>query len=246
MLKMYDISGFQASAAPSGADGIFVKASEGSAFTSGVFSQQMTSARSKSEFQGAYHFARPEESSGASQADRLLALAHPFLDKLVLWLDLEISQLTQSATNLWARDFSRRIRLKAPKNRLGLYMGAGYATNGTGKGLKDFFDLWWYPQYPTVYQLHLEGEEFWRAMNRTHYTPDRAPIAAASSMWPNTFNPWLPAGLTCGWTKPDIWQFTDNHTGGIDASISPLTVAQLMGTGDATTKEDQWFQATSS
>lgn len=245
MLHLLDVSGFQpvGFTPPAGTDGLWVKATEGSRFTSGEFPTQMAAARKNTALPGAYHFARPEESSGASQADRFLAVARPLPTDL-LWLDLEASMLSQSVTNLWAIEFAKRIRLKAPRNKLGLYMGAGYAANGTGKGLNKFFDLWWYPQYPSVFQLNLEGEEFWRMMNRSHRTPDRIPIATSSSLWPGSYSPWLPSGLTCGWTHPHFWQFTDNHNK-IDASISELTIEQVLNWGVTTTEEHRWFQGIS-
>jgi hypothetical protein len=241
MLHLLDVSAFQPVTIPEQVDGVFVKATEGSRYVSGVYGPQMASARRMSQFQGAYHFARPEESSAESQADRFTRVAKPTKD-MILWLDLEASKLSQLLTNLWARAFATRLRLTFPHNRIGVYMGAGYASSGTGEGLADFFDLWWYAQYPSVYQLNLEGEEFWRLMNRSHYTPDRAPIATSSSIWPNSYSPWLPSGLTCGWKTPHFWQFTDNHKK-YDASVSNLTLPQIWGQ----TEEDawQWFLATS-
>lgn len=245
MLHIFDISGFQASTAPNGADAVFIKATEGSGYTSAEYSAQMASARSKSKAQGAYHFARPEQSSGASQADRFLAVAKPRPTD-ILWLDLEASQLSQAATNAWAKDFANRLKAKAPDNVRGIYMGAGYASSGTGKGLSAYFQRWWYPQYPSAYQMAGEDAEALRAANRSHATPDRTPIAAMTSKWPPAMSPWLPSGLTCGWRQPDIWQFTDNF-GGLDASITPLTLAELVGGSPtpAPTEDDSWFLATS-
>lgn len=247
MLHGFDISGFQSGTAPV-ADFVFIKATEGSGYTSGEFAAQWASAGKNAKARGAYHFARPEESSGASQADRFLAAVKPG-PRDSLWLDLEASQLSQSATNTWARDFANRIKAKAPNNVRGIYMGAGYASNGTGSGLSAFYQYWWYPQYPSAYQLAEGGDvkERLRAANRSEATPGRTPITAMTSSWPPAMTPWLPSGLTCGWKTPHLWQFTDNWHG-LDASITPLTLADLTG-GTPTpvpTEEDSWFLGTSS
>jgi hypothetical protein len=204
MLRGFDISAYEGSEAPTGGDFVFVKATEGSSYTNGKFAAQWASAGARAAVRGAYHFARPEESSGASQADRLLARARAVPGELLV-LDLEASKLNQSQTNAWAREFGDRLRTKAPGVTTVVYMGSGYASNGTGKDLADHFSLWWYPQYPST---------------------------AKTTTWRTTFDPWLPSGLTCGWSKPHIWQWTDNF-GGLDASLSPLTITQLTGSTPA-------------
>lgn len=201
LLRGFDISGFQSATWTTPCDFLFVKATEGSTYKSGRFAAQWAGAGQHAKVRGAYHFARPEESSGASQADRLLAAARAVPGEM-LCLDLEASKLNQPQTNAWAREFGDRLREKAPGVTTVLYLGAGYASNGTGRDLSQHFDLWWYPQYPT---------------------------AANTSTWKTSFTPWLPSGLTTGWKSPHIWQFTDNFDG-LDASVAALTVAQLAGT----------------
>ena len=61
--------------------------------------------------------------------------------------------LTQAKTHAWAVAWADRIRDQAPGITYGIYLGSGYATNNTGKGLATEFPLWWYPQYPSAYQL---------------------------------------------------------------------------------------------
>lgn len=211
MIHGFDISAYQASTSPAG-DFVFVKATEGASYSSSRFDAQWASAKTRSAVRGAYHFARPEQSSAQHQADRLIAMARPVPGEL-LCLDLEASGLSQAATNAWAKLFGQRLRERAPGVRTVLYMGSGYASNGTGRGLNAYFDLWWYPQYPST---------------------------APTSTWPTVFSPWLPAGLTCGWPRPHIWQFTDNF-GGLDASISPLTIDELAGAGGQPQEEDMPF-----
>jgi hypothetical protein len=198
MLHGFDVSAFQGNTVPS-CDFIFVKATEGSGYTSSRFAAQWASAKTRARVRGAYHFARPEASSGASQADRLLARANAVPGEM-LCLDLEASQLSQSQTNAWAKAFGDRLRARAPGITTVAYLGSGYASSGTGKGLADHFDYWWYPQYPST---------------------------AATSTWPSSLSPWLPSGITTGWARPHIWQFADNFGGTCDANISTLTTDQL-------------------
>jgi hypothetical protein len=239
LLHGYDISGYNSSTAPS-ADFVFVKATEGSSYTSASFAAQWKSAKSRARVRGAYHFARPEQSSYKAQADRFLDVVQPSPGE-PLWLDLEASKLTQSATNTWARNWGDYIA-----NLLGeqhdVYLGSGYASNGTGRDLAKHFRHWWYPQYPAAYQVVDDLDiELHLAQKRSSLHPERMPIAATTSSWPSSVSPWLPSGLTTGWTKPHIWQFTDNF-GGLDASVTALTLDQLAAGGQATpTEEDMPF-----
>lgn len=228
MIHGFDVSAYQGASIPT-CDFAFVKATEGASYSSSKFAAQWASARSKAAVRGAYHFARPEQSSAASQADRLIASARAVPGEL-LCLDLEASGLSQAYTNAWARAFGDRLRERAPGVRTVLYLGSGYAANNTGRDLNQHFDLWWYPQYPSAYQLALEDVETLRIANRTAVTSTRSPIAARASLWPPTFSPWLPPGLTTGWKAPHLWQFTDNLNG-LDASVSPLTLDQLAAGG---------------
>jgi hypothetical protein len=199
MIHGFDVSAFQGNVIPP-CDFVFVKATEGSVYSSSRLAAQWASAKTKAKVRGAYHFARPGESSGASQADRLVDAVKAVPGEM-LCLDLESSTLSQAATNAWAREFGDRLRERAPGVTTVIYMGRGYASNGTGRDLADHFDYWWFPQYAST---------------------------AKTSTWRTTFDPALPDGLTCGWTEPHIWQWTDNFNG-LDASISTLTLDQLAG-----------------
>jgi hypothetical protein len=202
MIHGFDVSAYQGTSVPS-ADFIVVKATEGDGYTSSRFAAQWADAKRKGMVRGAYHFARPEESSGAAQADRLIATAKAVPGEL-LCLDLETSELNQARTNSWARAFGDRLRARAPGVTTVVYMGSAYASSGTGRGLADHFDLWWYPQYPST---------------------------GSTRSWPARFSPWLPGGITTGWDRPHIWQWTDNFAGAYDADISWLTRQQLAGSG---------------
>lgn len=208
MLRGFDVSAYQGNTVPE-ADFVFVKATEGKSYTSSRFAAQWASAKTRAKIRGAYHFARPEASSATSQADRFLSVVKPVAGEL-LCLDLEASDLNQSETNAWARQFGDRLRAKAPGVTTVLYMGRGYAASNTGRDLADHFDWWWMPQYPST---------------------------AKTSTWPATFDPAVPSGLTCGWSKPHIWQWTPNFNG-LDANISTLTLDQLAAGGQATPTEE--------
>jgi hypothetical protein len=199
MLHGFDISAFQTSLVPTG-DFVFIKATEGKNYTSSRFSGQWANAAKKKIIRGAYHFARPEQSSAVFQADRLIAMAKPELGDL-LCLDLEASGLNQKETNAWAKAFGDRLREKAPQAVSVLYMGSGYATNETGRELSEPCALWWDPQYPS---------------------------AKSTKTWPTSFSPWLPKGNTTGWDKPHIWQWTDKFGGLLDANVSWIPVKQLI------------------
>lgn len=227
MLHGYDVSAYQGTIAPAG-DFVIVKASEGKGYTSSKFKAQYASAKSKAKHRGAYHFARPEESSYKDQAARFLDIVQPVVGTSV-WLDLEASKLTQAATNAWARGWGDYMRDHAPGVTSGVYLGSGYVSNNTGRDLSKHFSRWWYPQYPGAYQvanLHGVDLEKLRALNRSSLIPERRLIAAATSKWPPAVTPWLPATNNTGWAKPHLWQFTDNWQG-LDASITALTLEHL-------------------
>lgn len=234
MLHGFDISAYQSSdvlASVPAVDFVLVKATEGKSYVSSKFDAQYASAGKRARLRGAYHFARPEESSARDQCVRFLDTVQPVPGEIVM-LDLEASKLSQSETNAWAREFGDRLRDQAPGVASWLYMSAGYASSGTGRGLAQHFDRWMYPQYPAAYQLGPASPdvEERRAANRSHLVDSRVPVALTTSKWPSAFSPWLPSGLTCGWKAPHIWQFTDNWRG-LDASISTLTIDQLAGGG---------------
>lgn len=236
MLHIFDVSAYQGPTLRK-CDAAFIKATEGKSYTSTRFAAQWASAKTQTDVRGGYHFARPEESPAKDQADRFLDVVQPSIGE-VLWLDLEASKLSQSATNVWARDFGDRLWDQAPDVTTGVYLGSAYASNGTGRDLNQHFNWWWYPQYPSVYQIAASADvEVMRAENRSHVTPGRFTLAAMTSSWPGSFTPWLPPGLTVGWRTPHIWQFTDNWNGW-DASVSPLTIDQLAGGGRPIPQEE--------
>lgn len=105
----------------------------------------------------AYGYAEPGSSSALTQAKLLVAKAGAVEG---LCLDLEVSPLSQSATNAWMRSFGDILRDLTGAATF-VYLG-GYAANGSGQGSVDHFDHWIYPHYtvnnwPTVYAPQVGG-----------------------------------------------------------------------------------------
>ena len=73
-----DVSGYQgnvdwSSVAADGAEFAYVKATEGTDYTNPYFAQQYDGSYDAGIIRGSYHFAHPDESSGATQADYFIA-----------------------------------------------------------------------------------------------------------------------------------------------------------------------------
>lgn len=187
---------------------IIGKVSEGTGYTDASWTWNRDKGHAAGLKVGGYHFARPESSAAATQARRFVGLAGN-VDMLVL--DLEQSQLSQSATNAWMRDFGDALRQLKPGVTTTAYLG-GYAANGSGQGCIDHFDHWWYPRYP--------GLTSWPSV----YDP-----GAVVQFHPTTGFPVPPA--------PSIWQFSD-RIGGMDANVSNLTIDELFGGTVAITQAD--------
>ncbi len=73
-----DVSGYQgnvnwSSVKNNGASFAYIKATEGTGYTNGYFAQQYNGSYNVGLIRGAYHFALPDRSSGATQADYFLA-----------------------------------------------------------------------------------------------------------------------------------------------------------------------------
>lgn len=174
------------------------KCTEGTTFTDSQFAGNKARIKAAALVFGAYHYARPNESSGAAQAKRFLAIAGLKPGDLAV-LDLEADGgLSQGPLNLWAAEWGDYCRTHAPGVTLVLYAGRGYVGNGTGRNLSAHFDYLWTAHYATT---------------------------GPSSTWPSTFSPGLD-GNTTGWADAQAWQWSPN-VGGKDATVSTLTVAEL-------------------
>ncbi|WP_330340072.1 GH25 family lysozyme [Streptomyces sp. NBC_00557] len=122
-----DVSGHQgtvdwASVKAAGAAFAYVKATEGTTYTSPDFSQQYTGAYNAGLVRGAYHFALPGNSSGTAQADWFVGHGGGWsADGRTLppALDIEYNPygatcygLSQSAMVSWIRDFSNEVHAR--------------------------------------------------------------------------------------------------------------------------------------
>jgi GH25 family lysozyme M1 (1,4-beta-N-acetylmuramidase) len=119
-----DVSGWQgdvdwSGAAANGAKFAYIKASEGTTVTNPYFASQYAGAGSAGILHGAYHFALPDASSGAAQADYFLQNGvawTPDGETLPALLDMEYNPygsncygLSQGAMVSWISDFATTI-----------------------------------------------------------------------------------------------------------------------------------------
>lgn len=144
-----DVSGHQgnvdwASVAALGGRFAYVKATESTTYQNPYFGQQYNGSAAAGLIRGAYHFALPDRSSGAAQADF-------FVDHGGGWsadgrtlpplLDLEYNPygpncygLTPTAMVAWVRDFSREVRARTSRNPV-LFTTTGWWNGCTGGDL---------------------------------------------------------------------------------------------------------------
>ncbi len=182
-----DVSSYQGNVAWStayanGARFAYVKATEGSSYTNSYFSQQYNGSYNAGMIRGAYHFARPNVSGGASQADFFAAHGGGWSGDgktLPPALDIEYNPysggtcygLSQSAMVSWIKAFSNEIHLK-------------------------------YNKYPMIYTTL----DWW-----TTCTGNSSALAATNPFWIAKYSstpPTPPAG-TATWT---MWQYADAGT----------------------------------
>ncbi|KAF9269719.1 glycoside hydrolase family 25 protein [Marasmius fiardii PR-910] len=125
-----DVSHFQSSVnwAQVKANGIsfaFIKATEGTTFTDPMFSSHYTGATNAGLIRGAYHFAHPDSSSGATQANFFLAHGGGWSADGITFpgvLDIEFNPsgatcygLTPAAMVSWIKDFSDTYHAKTSR-----------------------------------------------------------------------------------------------------------------------------------
>jgi hypothetical protein len=183
-----------------GARFAYVKATEGNYYKSPAFNAQYSGSYQAGMIRGAYHFANPEVSSGAAQADY-------FIDNGGGWsadgrtlpglLDMEKNPYGESCYNMtpaqlvsWIRDFSNRY--KARTGRLpAIYTGAYWWNDCTGNTTA-FND---HPMHLASYYIS------------------------------------TPAVYPSGWSRYDIWQYSDTGPfvlpAGGDSNVFGGTQAQL-------------------
>jgi len=128
--KGIDVSGFQpnvnwSNVKSSGVAFVFIKATEGTTFKSSSFSSQYTGATKAGLIRGAYHFAHPDSSSGATQANFFLDHGGGWsADGITLpgVLDIEYNPsgnecygLSHAAMVSWVKDFSNTYHSKTKR-----------------------------------------------------------------------------------------------------------------------------------
>ncbi|PWN47480.1 hypothetical protein IE53DRAFT_247788 [Violaceomyces palustris] len=136
----FDISNYQpnvdfASAKSKGAKFVIIKATEGTTYKSPSFSKQYTGATNAGLIRGSYHFAHPDSSSGATQANYFLANGGGWSnDGITLpgMLDLESSSgsptcygLSKAGLVSWIKDFGSTYKSKTGRYPM-IYTNAGW------------------------------------------------------------------------------------------------------------------------
>ncbi|KAL3457519.1 glycoside hydrolase superfamily [Aspergillus heterothallicus] len=137
----FDISNYQASvdyqgAYNSGARFVMIKATEGTSFIDPVFNTHYTGATNAGLIRGGYHFAHPDSSSGAAQANYFLAHGGGWsADGRTLpgMLDLEAGcyGLSASAMVSWIQDFGETYKAKTGRYPM-IYTTTSWWTSCTG------------------------------------------------------------------------------------------------------------------
>ncbi|PXY35229.1 hypothetical protein DI005_31670 [Prauserella sp. PE36] len=142
----HDVSGWQGdvdwpAATKAGAKFVYVKATEGTGFTSDHFKQQYNGSYAAGMIRGAYHFARPDISTGAKQA-------HYFVDHGGGWtrdgrtlpgaLDMEYNPYGEACYNrspkvivAWIRDFSNAYKARTGRTPV-IYTSTSWWKKCTG------------------------------------------------------------------------------------------------------------------
>ncbi|KZW01519.1 hypothetical protein EXIGLDRAFT_666250 [Exidia glandulosa HHB12029] len=141
-----DVSNFQptinwATVKANGISFAYIKATEGTTYTSPSFSSQYTGSYNQNITRGAYHFAHPNSSSGATQANYFLAHGGGWsADGRTLpgALDIEYNPsgatcygLSQAAMVSWIKDFSNTYQAKTTRFPV-IYTTTDWWTQCTG------------------------------------------------------------------------------------------------------------------
>jgi GH25 family lysozyme M1 (1,4-beta-N-acetylmuramidase) len=142
----HDVSGHQGpvdwpAAAAAGAKFTYVKATEGTGFVNPQFSQQYDGAHAVGLIRGAYHFARPDVSGGAEQAEYFIAHGGGWrADGTTLpgALDIEYNPYGEMCygknpidLTAWIADFTRTYLAKAKRSAL-IYTSTAWWKRCTG------------------------------------------------------------------------------------------------------------------
>ncbi|MDT7797038.1 MAG: hypothetical protein QOI78_471 [Actinomycetota bacterium] len=165
----HDVSGHQGpvdwgAAAGGGAKFTYVKATEGTGFVNPQYAQQYDGAHAAGLIRGAYHFARPDVSSGAAQADYFIANGGGWRgDGTTLpgALDIEYNPYGDACygknpadMTAWIADFTRTYLAKAHRSAL-IYTSTTWwkTCTGNANGFGNTNPLWLARYGPEVGEL---------------------------------------------------------------------------------------------
>lgn len=197
-----DVSGYQpgvdwATAYANGARFAYVKATEGTSYRNPEFSSQYTGSSNAGMIRGAYHFAHPDSSSGASQADYFVAHGGGWSGDgktLPPALDIEYNLsgatcygLSAASMVSWIRAFSNEVHAQTNK-------------------------------YPMIYTTF----DWWSTC-----TGNSAAFAATNPFWIAKYSSTPPTALPAGTGYWTIWQNADSGTFPGDQNVFNGTYAQL-------------------
>ncbi|KZS88998.1 glycoside hydrolase family 25 protein [Sistotremastrum niveocremeum HHB9708] len=190
-----DVSSYQtginwATVKANGISFAYIKATEGTTYTSPQFSSQYTGAYNQGIIRGAYHFAHPDSSTGAAQANYFLAHGGGWsADGLTLpgALDIEANPsgatcygLSTSAMVSWISSFSSTYH------------------SATGR-------------YPVIYTT----ASWWNQC-----TGSSTAFAANSPLWVAHYTTAsTPGALPAGWSYETFWQYADSGPNPGDADV---------------------------
>lgn len=165
----HDVSGHQgpvdwAAAAGAGAQFTYVKATEGTGFVNPQYGQQYDGAHAAGIIRGAYHFARPDVSGGAAQAEYFIAHGGGWrADGTTLpgALDIEYNPYGETCygknpadMTAWIADFTRTYLAKVKRSAL-IYTSTAWWKRCTGNasGFGNTNPLWLARYGPEVGEL---------------------------------------------------------------------------------------------
>ncbi|KAG6835210.1 hypothetical protein H0H93_003700 [Arthromyces matolae] len=183
----------------------YIKATEGTSYTNPYFSSQYTGATNIGIIRGGYHFARPDVSSGATQATYFLAHGGGWsADGITLpgALDIEYNPygaecygLSASAMVSWIKDFSNTYLAKT-----GRYPGS--STSSLLLALALILDL-------VIYTT----TDWW-----TTCTGNSAAFASNNPLWIARYASAI-GTLPAGWAYTTFWQYADSGSNPGDQDI---------------------------
>ncbi|CAD6949140.1 unnamed protein product [Tilletia controversa] len=161
----FDISHYQpnvdfASEYSKGARWVYIKATEGTTYTDSSFSSHYTGATNAGLLRGAYHFARPDVSSGATQANYFISNGGGWSGDgrtLPGALDIEYNPygatcygLSKSAMTSWIKDFSDTYHAKTGRCPT-IYTTTDWWTTCTGSSAFGSTNALWIARYSSSY-----------------------------------------------------------------------------------------------